>query len=65
MQLEQEIWVHCTDTDKKVKGQVIRLFKGGLDVAIESSIIKMLLKKNNIYVGSLHGLEFTFIDTDL
>ena len=65
MLLEQEIWVHCTDTDKKVKGQVIRLFKGGLDVAIESSIIKMLLKKNNIYVGSLHGLEFTFIDTDL
>ena len=44
---------------------MIRLFKGGLDVAIEGSIIKMHLKRNNIYVGSLHGLEFTFIDTDL
>ena len=65
MRLEQEIWIHCTDTDKKVKGKVIRLFKGGLDVAIEGSIIKMHLKRNNIYVGSLHGLEFTFIDTDL
>ena len=65
MRLEQEIWVHCTDTDKRVKGKVVRLFKGGLDVAIEDSIIKMHLKRNNIYVGSLHGLEFTFIDTDI
>ena len=65
MKLEQEIWVHCTDTDKRVTGKVIRLFKGGLDVAIEGSIIKMHLKRNNIYVGSLHRLEFTVIDTDL
>ena len=65
MRLEQEIWVHCTDTDKRVKGKVVRLFKGGLDVAIEGSIIKMHLKRNNIYVGSLHDLEFTFIDTDI
>ena len=65
MRLDQEIWVHCTDTDKRVKGKVIRLFKGGLDVAIEGSIIKMHLKRNNIYVGSLLGLEFTFINKDL
>ena len=65
MRLEQEIWVHCTDTEKRVKGKVVRLFKGGLDVAIEGSIIKMYLKRNNIYVGSFHGLEFTFIDTDI
>jgi len=65
MRLEQEIWIHCTDTDKRVKGKVVRLYKGGLDVAIEGSIIKMYLKRNKIYVGSIHGLEFTFIDTDL
>ena len=65
MRLEQEIWIHCTETDKRVKGKVVRLYKGGLDVAIEGSIIKMYLKRNNIYVGSLHGLEFTFIDTDI
>ena len=26
MNLEQEIWVHCTDTDKRVKGKVVRLY---------------------------------------
>ena len=62
MVIDQEILINCTDTDKKVNGKVIRLFRGGLDVAIENTIIKMNLRKNNIYVGNLHGLEFTFID---
>ena len=62
MVIDQEILINCTDIDKKVYGKVIRLFKGGLDVAIENTIIKMNLRKNNIYVGNLHGLEFTFID---
>ena len=62
MVIDQEILINCTDNDKKVNGKVIRLFRGGLDVAIENTIIKMSLRKNNIYVGNLHGLEFTFID---
>lgn len=62
MLIDQEIQINCTDNDKKVNGKVIRLFRGGLDVAIENTIIKMNLRKNNIYVGNLHGLEFTFID---
>ena len=62
MVIDQEIIINCTDNDKKVNGKVIRLFRGGLDVAIENTIIKMNLRKNNIYVGNLHGLEFTFID---
>ena len=62
MVIDQEILINCTDNDKKVNGKVIRLFKGGLDVAIENTIIKMNLRKNNIYVGNLHGLEFTFIN---
>ena len=62
MVIDQEILINCTDTDKKVNGKVIRLFRGGLDVAIENTIIKMNLRKNNIYVGNLHGLEFTFIN---
>ena len=44
MNIGQEVLVVCTDNDKKVKGKVIRLYRGGLDVAIESSIIKMQLK---------------------
>ena len=62
MVIDQEILINCTDNDKKVYGKVIRLFRGGLDVAIENTIIKMNLRKNNVYVGNLHGLEFTFID---
>ena len=62
MVIDQEILINCTDNDKKVNGKVIRLFRGGLDVAIENTIIKMNLRKNNIYVGNLHGLEFTFTD---
>ena len=62
MVIDQEIIITCSDNDKKVNGKVIRLFKGGLDVAIENTIIKMNLSKNNIYVGNLLGLEFTFID---
>jgi hypothetical protein len=62
MEIDQEILINCTDNDKKINGKVIRLFRGGLDVAIENTIIKMKLRKNNIYVGNFHGLEFTFID---
>ena len=62
MVIDQEIQINCTDNDKKVNGKVIRLFRGGLDVAIENTIIKMNLRKNNIYVGNLYGLEFTFTD---
>ena len=62
MRIDQEILIHCTDTEKDVKGKVIRLYRGGLDVAVQNAIIKLKLKKNNLYVGNLHGLEFTFID---
>ena len=62
MVIDQEILINCTDNDKKVNGKIIRLYRGGLDVAIDNTIIKMRLKKNNVYVGSLHGLEFTLTD---
>ena len=62
MNIGQEVSVICTDNDKKVNGKVIRLYRGGLDVAIDNTIIKMQLKKNNVYVGSIHGLEFTLTD---
>ena len=34
MVIDQEILLHCTDNDKKINGKVIRLYRGGLDVAI-------------------------------
>ena len=65
MRIDQEIIIHCTDTEKDVKGKVIRLYRGGLDVAVQNAIIKLKLKNNNLYVGNLHGLEFTFIDKEI
>ena len=65
MKIDQEILIHCTDTEKDVKGKVIRLYRGGLDVAVQNAIIKLKLKNNNLYVGNLHGLEFTFIDKEI
>ncbi len=45
MNIGQEVSVVCTDNDKKVNGKIIRLYRGGLDVAIDNTIIKMQLKK--------------------
>ena len=55
MRIDQEIIIHCTDTEKDVKGKVIRLYRGGLDVAVQNAIIKLKLKNNNLYVGNFHG----------
>ena len=55
MRIDQEILIHCTDTEKDVKGKVIRLYRGGLDVAVQNAIIKLKLKNNNLYDGNLHG----------
>ena len=52
-------------TEKDVKGKVIRLYRGGLDVAVQNAIIMLKLKNNNLYVGNLHGLEFTFIEKEI
>ena len=59
MNLDEDILVKCTDTNKEVVGKIIRIYRGGIDVQIIDSIIKMNLKNNNLYVGTLIGLEFT------
>ena len=65
MRIDQEILIHCTDTEKDVKGKVIRLYRGGLDVAVQNAIIKLKLKNNNLMVGKVHGLEFPFFDKEV
>ena len=61
MFLDQEVIVNCSNTNIDAKGKIIRVYKGGFDVLISNSIIKMRLKKGNLFVGNLHGLEFTSI----
>ena len=59
MFLDQEILVNCSNTNVDARGKIIRIYKNGFDVSILDSIIKMKLKKDNLFVGNLHGLEFT------
>ena len=59
MRIDQKILIHCTDTDKDAEGTILRIYKGSIDVKISDMIIKMHQQKSNLYVGSMHGLEFT------
>ena len=65
MFIGQKITVSCTDTNKSVLGTIVRIQKGVFDVEISDSIIKMFHKKENLYIGNMHGLEFTAIDETL
>ena len=65
MYVGQKITVNCTDTNKSVLGTIIRIQRGGFDLEVSDSIIKMFHKKENLYIGNLHGLEFTAIDDTL
>ena len=65
MFIGQKITVNCTDTNKSVLGTIVRIQKGAFDVEISDSIIKMFHKKENLYIGNMHGLEFTAIDETL
>ena len=65
MFIGQKITVSCTDTNKSVLGKIVRIQKGVFDVEISDSIIKMFHKKENLYIGNMHGLEFTAIDETL
>lgn len=53
------IKVFCTDKDIYIEGEILNhKEKVFLDVAIRRSIKLHLVYKNNVYVGSLGGLEF-------
>ena len=65
MFIGQKITVSCTDTNKSILGTIVRIQKGVFDVEISDSIIKMFHKKENLYIGNMHGLEFTAIDETL
>lgn len=56
------IQIHCTDNDKTVDAKLIDHTDGWLTVLIQPGDIKVTLKrvKPNLYVGQLHGYEFTY-----
>lgn len=55
------IQIHCTDNGKTVDAKLIDQTDGWLVVLIQPGDIKVSLKrtKPNLYVGQLHGYEFT------
>jgi hypothetical protein len=58
---EDEVDIHCTDTDNTVRGDVIEFNEGVyLSVAIAHSfkINLQYNKQHNVYIGKHAGLEF-------
>ncbi|WP_193182310.1 hypothetical protein [Nisaea sediminum] len=59
MRLDDMVTVTCTDTDKTEKGKVVRLGRDRADIMIGPAVISFRMTKPGLYVGNLHGLEFT------
>lgn len=59
MRLDDQVAVTCTDTGKTEQGKIVRLGRDRADVMIGPAVIQLFQKKPGLYVGSLHGLEFT------
>ena len=58
MYLDQVVNVHCTDTDIKNKGRVVRMHTKGIDVELNDIILKFNKLKPNLYVCNYSELEF-------
>lgn len=57
-----KIKVHCTDNDKIIQADVISQSDGWITVLLLPGDIKLTLRKTkpNLYVGQMHGYEFTW-----
>jgi hypothetical protein len=62
--IDQKVTVHCTDTDKNVKGTIVRIRPDGFDVGLDEFIIKLKKHRPGIYVGQQSGMEFV-VRTDV
>ena len=59
MRLDDMVTVTCTDTGKTEQAKVVRLGRDRADVMVGPAVIQLYQKKPGLYVGNLHGLEFT------
>lgn len=56
--LDQQVRVHCTDTDKEMTGTVVRIRPDGVDVAVETLVLHLKKHRPGIFVGQHSGMEF-------
>ena len=61
--LDSRVQVTCTETDQVAPATIVRIQGKRLDLALDQGggdiIIKMVMQKPGLYVGSQSGLEFT------
>lgn len=58
MRLNDAVTVTCTDTDKTMRGTVVRLQGDRADVSVGDLLIGLRRAKPGIWVGSRAGMEF-------
>lgn len=64
LRLDQEVNVHCTDTDIDAKGTIVRIRPDGFDVSMGPLIIGFRKHRPGIYVGTQSGMEFVVRTND-
>ena len=61
--LDAQVQVTCTETDQVAPAKIVRIQGKRVDVVLNQGggdiIIKMVMQKPGLYVGSRSGLEFT------
>lgn len=58
MRLDEEVTVTCTDTDKTMRGTVVRLQGDRAEVTVGDLLITLRRSKPGIWVGNRAGMEF-------
>ena len=61
--LDVRVQLTCTETDQVAPATIVRIQGNRVDVALDQGggdiIIRMVMQKPGLYVGSRSGLEFT------
>ena len=60
--LDARVQVTCTETDQVAPAKIVRIQGNRVDVLLDEGggiIVRMLMQKPGLYVGSQSGLEFT------
>lgn len=58
MRLDETVTVICTDTDREMRGTVVRLNGDRAEVTIGDLLIGLRRTKPGLWVGSRAGMEF-------
>ena len=62
MELDDQVMVTCTDTDKTMEGTIVRIRGERGDVAVGELILNLRRTRPGIWLGIQAGMEFVVKD---